>query len=640
MKISVDPDAYNPYVPKHDVSAVPPLGGYAARRCPVRTQLRCNPPADAVMAEPGPMLQFRFDAGNAFERRLLDAIAAEVQPVEEVIAATKAAMETGASFIVGGELPVDSDGRRTGRPDLLVRAGAVLSPSGKPAYWPVDVKMHTVLGTGRGEPATVSPLEAPFVESASLVIGRSDENTESRRADLLQLAHYWRMLQACGHAADVAGGPVWGGVAGTDIPGVVWGDLTLARFRSNGVIYRHEVESALQRYDFEFAFRLDIAATAIRHRDDPSVWPLVDPMACAECANCEWRNVCAVTLTADSGDVSLLPRVGHKQWATLRSLGFRTRADVAALHPRTARLVDSFPGRGLTAVVASARRHSPLTKMTAALPGNATKQLRAFADNGFTRVVDLDEIDGRTAELSGRVSNLADLVDIAWIAVHGGNRPHRRRNVETTAVPRADVEVDIDMENAFDGATYLWGMHVTNRSGKPFGCTDGYIPFVAWSPMTPVLEVDLFVRFWDRVEALFAEATSRNLTCKVYVWHETAEISKMRRAVALAGALGADLRTAIEGLQRSERWVDLEKEFQRVALAPSGSGLKKVAPHAGYEWEADDAGGEASMLWHHLAVDGDEVIRAKLLRYNENDVAAGVAIRDWLCTHELPTLPE
>ena len=111
------------------------------------------------------------------------------------------------------------------------------------------------------------------------------------------------MLQACGHAADVGDGPVSGGIAGTDIPGVVWGDLTLARFRSDGAIYRDQVESALQRYDFEFSFRLDIGETAIRHRADQSVQLLVHPMACAECANCEWRNVCNETLTAGSGDV-------------------------------------------------------------------------------------------------------------------------------------------------------------------------------------------------------------------------------------------------------------------------------------------------------------------------------------------------
>ena len=67
----------------------------------------------------------------------------------------------------------------------------------------------------------------------------------------------------------------------------------------------------------------------------------------------------------------------------------------------------------------------------------------------------------------------------------------------------------------------------------------------------------------------------------------------------------------------------LSMSSNRVAIAPSGTGLKKIAPYACFEWEADDAGDEASMLWHHHAVDADEVIRTKLLRYKENDVAAG-----------------
>ena len=68
--------------------------------------------------------------------------------------------------------------------------------------------------------------------------------------------------------------------------------------------------------------------------------------------------------------------------------------------------------------------------------------------------------------------------------------------------------------------------------------------------------------------------------------------------------------------------------------------MKKVAPFAGASWDAEDAGGDLSIVWHESAVQGDVDARARLLRYNEDDVRACLAIREWLCADELPALPD
>ena len=635
---------YDPYIPQQDVTEVRLLGAYAARRCPVRTQLQFDPPDQAPLALPSVALQRRLDEGLEFERTVTasfgDAVRISGRCSHDETTATVQAMEAGASIIIGGALPDDLRGRRTGKPDILVRAMGSTSTLNKPAYWPVDIKNHGCLQSDKALPVFVSPIDAPFVETGAIADQRFDGNDKTRRSDLVQLAHYWRMLQACGHAAS-GDGPVWGGIIGNDSVGVAWADLSLPRFRTAGSSYRDATESALRRYDFEFAFRLDIAATAELHRADPSVPLLADPMSCTECAGCEWRDHCGPTLAGNSGDVSLLPRVGYKQWSALRRAGFRLRSDVASIDLKTARVVDAFPNdMSLAEALAAARRHEASTPVKAVVGRKATRQLRVLDACGIETAGDLTALDVGVCALHGEVHNLAELVDVAWIGVHGGGQPRRRRGVGSTAIPRADVEVDIDMENDFDGGTYLWGTLLTNRSNGGFAEPEGYRPFVQWGSVTAGLEAAIFEAFLDWLLGVIRSAQEAGLTIKVYSWHGAAEIGKLRRAAPMTDdpqRRGAEIRSLVGA---AEVWVDLEREFNTVAVGANGSRLKKVAPFAGTSWDAEDAGGDLSMVWHESAVRGDVEARARLLRYNEDDVRACVSIREWLCADELPALPD
>src|SRR5699024_3276028 len=158
-------------------------------------------------------------------------------------------------------------------------------PGGGAGYRPVEVKRHRVLERRRrGQ-------QAPAARIAELAApGDSVEDEEqrfrygSRESDLVQLAHYWRMLQAAGLAAD---GDPWVGVVGND-PGelrVAWVRLdepvsrTFSRTSEQGWVKR----SILERYDHEFAFRLDVARVAADQDGPDPPAPLVHPIRVDEC---------------------------------------------------------------------------------------------------------------------------------------------------------------------------------------------------------------------------------------------------------------------------------------------------------------------------------------------------------------------
>ncbi len=99
----------------------------------------------------------------------------------------------------------------------------------------------------------------------------------------------------------------------------------------------------------------------------------------------------------------------------------------------------------------------------------------------------------------------------------------------------------------------------------------------------------------------------------------------------MAGGILEDV-TAFIG---SDEWVDLLKVVDGHLITGGGLGLKKVAPIAGFSWSVDDPGGDASMVRYDVAVTGAdederEHARTWLLTYNQGDVEATLAIRDWL----------
>ncbi|HZZ99773.1 MAG TPA: TM0106 family RecB-like putative nuclease [Candidatus Paceibacterota bacterium] len=82
--------------------------------------------------------------------------------------------------------------------------------------------------------------------------------------------------------------------------------------------------------------------------------------------------------------------------------------------------------------------------------------------------------------------------------------------------------------------------------------------------------------------------------------------------------------------------IDLHLELVDSAVLPIYFySLKDVGSFLGYHWNAPDAGGAESVLWYQDWLQKkDQAIMDKILRYNEDDVRATMAVKDWLDTQK------
>jgi len=201
------------------------------------------------------------------------------------------------------------------------------------------------------------------------------------------------------------------------------------------------------------------------------------------------------------------------------------------------------------------------------------------------------------------------------------------------AVPRADVEVDVDMESFGDAGAYLWGCLL---SGADVGVRQGYHAFATWEPVPTPDEARSFAEFWSWLTGVRARAAAQGLTFRAYCYNEQAEnrwmLHSAERFAGIPGVPGpAEVRAFIGGAQ----WVDLFAVVSTEFLCARGKGLKTVAPAAGFSWHDPEAGGENSMRWYRDAVgmDGaapDLAQRERLLTYNADDVRATATLRSWM----------
>jgi predicted RecB family nuclease len=506
-------------------------------------------------------------------------------------------------------LPIDEKGRRTGRPDLLVRSDA--------GYIPVDVKHHRTIDEEDGNVLVSDPTDPPYEAAYSM----DGWDLRKHQGDALQLAHYHRMLEAGGHDS----GRAVGGILGKEGL-IVWYDLDSPMWttpaKSDGK--KRKIRTTLERYDFEFDFRLDIAVTAHDHLEDHDVDLLVEPRACGECGECGFRDFCWSTLELGSGDTSLLPGLTYQHWRHLRDLGITERSQIADLNYPTASLIKN--GVEVDVFLELAEGADPSVSLESLRP-RAKKQLLILEEAGvqtagdFLRVTDPD-----TAAVGGFIAKR--VLDAR--AALGPFPVYRRPGVDEVTVPRADIEIDIDMENVNEGV-YLWGALINDRT-KP-EINPEYVPFVSWEPINDEVELEVFLAMWNWLTAQRDQANENGLTMKAYVWHEPAENQHLRR---ISGAANSRLEEQVENLINSDVWVDLKRVFEKSWITGGSVGLKSIAPLAGFEWDVDDPGGGLSMVKYDEAVAANllaaDEAREWILDYNRGDVEATSAIREWLTT--------
>lgn len=541
------------------------LTGYDAKRCARRIHNEWDPSIEKVAWEIPEDLQMRFNTGIEFEADVFAQLKSSLADHEYVdlstvrgktdaVAATVEAMDRDVLLILGGWLPDDNAGGRTGRPDLLLHAG-----DGR--YAPGDVKAHKMVTTRARGTLTYSLPGSPAdrLQAAGLAA-----QATARFDDYLQLAHYCRMLEAIGRAP---AGQAVGFIIGTDSLSdlsldsrvLTWLDLDSQQFetysRSRGATKR----SALERYDHEQAFRLKVAATAAK--GDPA---LVLPIFTSECDSCPWLDYCR-GLTGDSTASARITsgRLSVREWAALADVGVVSVDDVADLDPTDA----------------------------------------AFTEAYLPEVTHVRDPIGRLMTAVRRARMIRDDTII------------ERETTGPIEVPRADVEIDFDIEWDPDDRVYLWGALVNRADAEPT-----YHPIVSWDALDEAGAVGLAREFADWLRAQITTAEVAGQTVLIY-HYSSPEPAYLKRLV------GED-----EVAHLIAHFVDLLPIIREHYFGLSGLGIKKVAPAFGFTWRDEEPGGLQSQLWLMAARDADDdevrlAARQRILAYNEDDVRATAAIR-------------
>ncbi|MDO5066507.1 MAG: TM0106 family RecB-like putative nuclease [Propionibacteriaceae bacterium] len=380
------------------------LDPYAARSCPVKT-FNAFDPTTAGPTEPlDESLREAFGGGTEYRQSVLARIAAGDEVVDLSLAhhtqeATLAAMGDRVPVVIGGRLPTDVAGHRRGHPDLLVR--------GDDGYWPVRIKPYRVLEKqSRGGALRRSS----FTDPTALRPLPNLRYRTYREGALLELAHLWRMLQACGFAATTP----FGGVIGSDDPSgqITWVPLdwrflqTFSRTSPSG----YRLRSALERYDHEHGFRIHVATEAMQRVTDDDRPPVVRPIRVAECEWCAWWETCRPRM--DDDDLSL--RIS------------KTPLDVRELQ--------TLMGLGITTV-------SQL----------AEADIEALLPHYLPLTAHRDRSEARLRQAARRARMLAKGVSLEKVSP------------DPIGVPRSGVEIDLDIETDDRDRTYLWGALLTDR---------------------------------------------------------------------------------------------------------------------------------------------------------------------------------
>ncbi|MDO5533261.1 MAG: TM0106 family RecB-like putative nuclease [Propionibacteriaceae bacterium] len=554
------------------------LDAYAARSCPLKTVNSFNPHILTPTDEP-PDPPFFRDA-DAIEAAVFEAVRrgggdiVDLRPLRtasraDAEQACLAALASGADVVIGGLLPRDEDHHRTGRPSLLVR-----SPQG--GYHPVHVKFHRVLESSApdGPGLVASRLGSPTARVA--VPGRRFRWGHRLNA-ALQVAHYWRLLEATGHAA----AEPWAGLVGIDqisLPGeqpirvgqvITWLDLADRCVPPNPRTLERPEDAAfvstLERYDDEHRYRVELAEAALTASGQDA---LLTPILSTECRGCIWQEHCQAQVDAD--DLSLritkAPLDVHEV-RTLRRLGISTVAELAA--------------------------------------------------------TDLDEL-------------LADYLPRASHRIGGEarlRRAHRRAQLLHAGIelerqtqgpldlPAHALEIDIDLETSADDRVYLWGFCVDDPStGEPM-----VRQFAAFTDLDDAAERAL------AAEALtWLRSVVEGHDAAVYHYSDY-EMIRLNRLAPKLGEVGA-----WASAWASEHFEDLFEVVRTHFFGAHGLGLKVVTSAVtGFAWRDEDPGGLNSQRWFAEAVgDPDERVReqarVRVLEYNEDDVRATWHLRRWL----------
>lgn len=628
---------------------VPPQGGYVAMKC---SKLASNDNDvnydDDLKVADGPAVAARKASGIAFETKMGLAWADTLGERIAVIAtcdrsvASKKAREAAtmallanpgtAEVIFNARLPADLKASRISEPDFLIRLGDAPRANGRWAWAPGDFKEAKALeGAAKAQAWLVSAMDKPTLEAGVatyLGVGKP------KLKHSLQLAHYRRVLEYHGYAADTFGGPCYAAIIGKE--GVlVWRDLDAEDHLHVGLDGDRRRKSAQQIYDEEFALRIEVIRRALQRAYDPDLPALVGPEWKAECLECPWKDVCHDELKLDMDHITLLPGVTPTRAKPYYDLGISTVAALARLDHRSGVAVDAGLDVGalITAAKASRDTTAPLSSLLPPVTAKLVVAIKALSDAGVRTVADVRKLDRTTAAFSGsKVWNLAGTIDQARVVKAG--KVYLARGVAKVSLTRSWIEEDVDIEDC-DGLVYMIGVRTTGRE-KRKGELKIRVDEHSFADWTHTLagEARIFAEFWSHIVKMRDKAKRKSYRAYHYTDHENTAFRRL--AEKHAGFPGVPSAKELEEFLTSNAWVDMHAVVSKELVWPTENAtLKTIAGWARFTWRDSDPGGANSMAWYAEAVNNADAkmrdaYRERLTAYNDDDCEAQIAIRDWL----------
>src|SRR5699024_10910428 len=171
-------------------------------------------------------------------------------------------------------------------------------------------------------------------------------------------------------------------------------------------------------------------------------------------------------------------------------------------------------------------------------------------------------------------------------------------------VPRADVEIDVDMEAYMDQGAYLWGAWMDGT----------YYDIVTWEKLGSKAEARNFAEFWTWLMDQREKAHADVQTFAAYCYSAHGEYHWMRMSAQRfhEHTPGVPSVEEVDAFINSGEWVDMFVHVKKNFVGPYGLSLKTVAPQAGFFWEQGDFDGEESVNARRVAIKTDAVaLRAR-----------------------------
>lgn len=215
------------------------------------------------------------------------------------------------------------------------------------------------------------------------------------------------------------------------------------------------------------------------------------------------------------------------------------------------------------------------------------------------------------------------------------------------AIPEADIEIDIDLENSMEALReldidepigqdrlYLYGFGIHDRTVSKDWETaviDTYSDYTN----TEDGEFEVMSKMWNKLQQEISKAEKSGKSIKIFHYspHEFSWWKKY--AKRYVGRQGVPTLNELE-LFKIGYLVDLYPIAQKFAFPAKSYSIKDLAPLAKFEWSVSMAGGASSLFKYRTAIDEslDQSVRDEAINwleaYNRDDVKATFAVRNYI----------